>query len=54
MLTDSYRILNSCRRTENLKARSDKKIQNKKDKREKKLMRAGFEGRRDTFIGSES
>ena len=43
-----------CRRTENLKARVDTKLQNRKDKREKKLMRAGFEGRRDSFIGSDS
>ncbi|KAK9904732.1 hypothetical protein WJX75_001541 [Coccomyxa subellipsoidea] len=41
------------KRTENLKARVDTKLQNRKDKREKKLMRAGFEGRRDSFIGSD-
>ena len=42
-----------CRRADNLKARVDTKLKNKKDKREKKLLRAGFEGRRDTFIGSD-
>ena len=42
-----------CRRADNLKVRTDTKLKNKRDKREKKLLRAGFEGRRDTFIGSE-
>ena len=42
-----------CRRADNLKTRVDTKLKNKKDKREKKLLRAGFEGRRDTFIGSD-
>ena len=41
-----------CRRTDNLTARSNAKLAKRKDKREKKLMRAGFEGRRDTFINS--
>jgi len=34
------------KRKENLKKRSDSKIQKKKDKRDKKLLRAGFEGRK--------
>lgn len=38
------------RRRENLQARSQAKQQQKVARREKKLMRAGFEGRRDTFI----
>ncbi len=41
-----------CRRTDNLTARANAKLAKRKDKREKKLMRAGFEGRRDTFINS--
>lgn len=41
-----------CRRNEALKTRAEGKIQNSKDKREKKLMRAGFEGRRDTPLGT--
>ena len=40
------------RRTDNLTARANAKLAKRKDKREKKLMRAGFEGRRDTFINS--
>lgn len=34
------------RRKDNLKKRADSKIQKKKDKRDKKLLRAGFEGRK--------
>lgn len=41
-----------CRRNEALKTRAEGKIQKRKDKREKKLMRAGFEGRRDTPLGT--
>ena len=41
-----------CRRTDNLGARAQAKLARRKDKREKKLMRAGFEGRRDTFINA--
>ena len=41
-----------CRRNDALKTRADGKIQKRKDKREKKLMRAGFEGRRDTPLGT--
>ncbi len=40
------------RRTENLQARVDQKIAKKKEKREKKLLGAGFEGRRTAFLGS--
>ncbi len=40
------------RRNDALKTRADGKIQKRKDKREKKLMRAGFEGRRDTPLGT--
>jgi hypothetical protein len=29
----------------------DKKIEKKKERREKKLLRAGFEGRKQGFIG---
>ena len=39
-----------CRRQDNLQRRVDKKLDTKKARREKKLMRPGFEGRRDTFI----
>ena len=39
-----------CRRNANLQRRVDKKVETKKAKREKKLMRPGFEGRRDTFL----
>ena len=46
---------NRCRRRrENLQARVQAKKQNKITKREKKLMRPGFEGRRDTFINGGS
>eukprot|EP00958_Prasinococcus_capsulatus_P019199 scaffold2339_cov368-Prasinococcus_capsulatus_cf.AAC.8 len=38
------------KRKANLKARRDGKIQRKLEKREKKLSRPGFEGRRDTFL----
>lgn len=41
------------RRTENLNTRTATKIENKKAKREKKLLRAGFEGRKSGFIGGE-
>ncbi|CAL5220486.1 g2513 [Coccomyxa viridis] len=40
------------KRNDALKTRADGKIQKRKDKREKKLMRAGFEGRRDTPLGT--
>jgi hypothetical protein len=43
-----------CRRTENLAARTERKIDKKRQSREKKLLRAGFEGRREGFIGSSS
>jgi len=33
-------------------SRAGAKLARRKDKREKKLMRAGFEGRRDTFINA--
>eukprot|EP00798_Chlamydomonas_sp_ICE-L_P002205 gene2205-33765_t len=39
------------RRNTNLKARVDGKLAKKKEKREKKLLRAGFEGRKEGFIG---
>lgn len=35
-----------CRRKENLQARVQAKIDKKKSKRDKKLLRAGFEGRK--------
>ena len=38
------------RRSQNLDARKQSKIQKKKDKRDKKLLRAGFEGRKAGFI----
>lgn len=38
------------RRTDNLAGRVAGKLEKKKAKREKKLMRAGFEGRRETAI----
>jgi len=38
------------RRKDNLAARSKTKQDNKKAKREKKLLRAGFEGRKAGFI----
>lgn len=41
---------NRRRRNENLAARRDAKLATKKEKREKKLVRAGFEGRKDGFI----
>lgn len=40
-----------CRRTDNLQSRVDTKVANKKAAREKKLLRAGFEGRKTGFIG---
>ena len=39
------------RRTDNLQARITGKVEKKKAKREKKLLRAGFEGRKEGFIG---
>lgn len=46
-----FDLVNFCRRRqENLKARSDAKMQKKKERREKKLLRRpGFEGRSDTL-----
>jgi hypothetical protein len=41
-----------CRRKGNLDARSAAKLENKKAKREKKLLRAGFEGRKAGFINT--
>lgn len=41
-----------CRRQDNLQGRADTKKANRIEKREKKLMRAGFEGRRSSFINS--
>jgi hypothetical protein len=45
-------VLVSCnrRRKDNLAARSKTKLDKKKEKREKKLLRAGFEGRKEGFI----
>lgn len=40
----------SCRRNEALAARAAAKAEKKKAKREKKLLRAGFEGRKAGFI----
>lgn len=40
------------RRQDNLQGRADTKKANRIEKREKKLMRAGFEGRRSSFINS--
>lgn len=42
------------KRKDNLKRRSDAKIQKKKDKRDKKLLRPGFEGRRVGSIQKQS
>lgn len=43
-------VIACCRRQENLKARSDAKLQKKKERREKKFeRRPGFEGRSDTL-----
>ena len=42
------------RRTENLMARTAAKVERRKEKREKKLLRPGFEGRRESFIRSPS
>ena len=41
-----------CRRTDNLQARATAKADRKKEKREKKLLRPGFEGRKSGFIQS--
>ncbi|KAK9790733.1 hypothetical protein WJX73_002705 [Symbiochloris irregularis] len=38
------------KRKDNLSARTETKMQNRRNKREAKLMRPGFEGRRSTFI----
>lgn len=42
------------RRKENLAARATTKLENKKAKREKKLLRAGFEGRKTGFINAKT
>jgi len=42
------------KRKDNLDARSNAKVEKKKARREKKLMRAGFEGRKSAFISSPS
>lgn len=42
----------ACRRNDNLQARVTAKADKKKAKREKKLLRPGFEGRRSGFIPS--
>ena len=39
------------RRKDNLQKRSTQRVDTKKAKREKKLLRAGFEGRKAGFIG---
>jgi hypothetical protein len=39
-----------CRRKDNLAARSAVKLEKKKERRDKKLLRAGFEGRKAGFI----
>jgi hypothetical protein len=41
------------KRKENLAVRAQGKIQKKKEKREKKLLGAGFEGRKEGFIGDK-
>lgn len=43
-----------CRRQENLQARITGKIEKKKEKRDKKLLRPGFEGRKSGFIGNKA
>lgn len=43
--------MHTCRRKANLQARSKAKIDKKKSKSDKKLLRAGFEGRKAGFIG---
>ena len=43
-----------CRRKQNLQARTAGKLERRKEKREKKLLRPGFEGRRDSFIRTPS
>ena len=49
----AYRnCLSCCRRKDNLQTRVDAKIAKKHEKRDKKLMRAGFEGRRETPINT--
>lgn len=42
------------KRKEALQLRTEKKIGNKREKREKKLLRAGFEGRKTGFIGPKA
>mmetsp|Transcript_15557 Transcript_15557/g.26906 ORF Transcript_15557/g.26906 Transcript_15557/m.26906 type:complete len:396 (-) Transcript_15557:734-1921(-) len=42
------------KRTDNIQGRADKKLEAKKAAREKKLLRAGFEGRKTGFIGGKS
>jgi hypothetical protein len=41
-----------CRRKNNLAARANAKQEKKKAKRDKKLLRAGFEGRKSGFINA--
>lgn len=41
-----------CRRKDNVAARAATKLENKKAKRDKKLLRAGFEGRKVGFINA--
>lgn len=48
----TYLLSSACRRNDNLQARVTAKADKKKAKREKKLLRPGFEGRRSGFIPS--
>lgn len=48
----TFLLLSSCRRNDNLQARVTAKADKKRAKREKKLLRPGFEGRRSGFIPS--
>jgi hypothetical protein len=45
-------LLLTCRRKDNLAARSAVKLEKKKERRDKKLLRAGFEGRKAGFINA--
>lgn len=40
------------RRKDNIQSRITGKLERRKEKREKKLLRAGFEGRRTSFIST--
>uniref|UniRef100_A0A7S0V549 Ribosomal RNA-processing protein 14/surfeit locus protein 6 C-terminal domain-containing protein n=1 Tax=Polytomella parva TaxID=51329 RepID=A0A7S0V549_9CHLO len=53
-IQESRQAAKQSKRKDNLKARTQAKMDKKKERREKKLLRAGFEGRKQGFIGGKA